>query len=107
MKKNMSINGLYIGIGAGTVLFAIKGLLPSSFIGGTIGVNLARNILGGTLESSLLPRLVVGASMAFGVLLAGMAFLICASSLGWLIGHIMDTVRSGDTVENKTAVDSR
>jgi hypothetical protein len=106
MKKNMSKNGLYIGIGAGMVLFVISGLLPGSFIGGSIGVNIARNLVGGTLETSLLPRLIVAVSMLFGVLVSGAVFLISASSLGWLIGYMIDAARSSRTVENQTAVDS-
>jgi len=109
MKNNMSKNGLYIGVGAGMVLFTISGLLPGSFIGGTIGVNLARHIVDGTLETSLLPRLIVGMSMLFGIVVTGAVFLICTSSLGWLIGSMIDAARSSravETVENKTAVDS-
>ena len=106
MKKNMSKNGLYIGIGAGMVLFVISGLLPGSFIGGSIGVNIAKNLVGGALETSLLPRLIVAVSMLFGVLAAGAVFLIGASSLGWLIGYSIDAARSSRAVENQTAVDS-
>lgn len=97
MKKDMSKIGLYIGIGSGIVLFALWGLLPGSFIGGSIGVNIAKNLLGGTLESSLLPRLIMVASMLVGVLLSGVLFLISTSSLGWLVGYTIDAVFSGRT----------
>ena len=106
MKKNMSKNGLYVGIGAGMVLFVISGLLPGSFIGGSIGVNIAKNLVHGALETSLLPRLIVAVSMLFGVLVSGAVFLIGGSSLGWLIGYSIDAARSSSTVENQTAVDS-
>jgi hypothetical protein len=105
MKKDMSKIGLYIGIGAGIVLFALGGLLPGSFIGGSIGVNIAKNLLGGTLESSIIPRLILVASMLFGVLLSGVLFLITTSSLGWLIGYTIDAVFAG-RAEHNAVVDS-
>ncbi len=103
----MSNKGLYIGTGAGIVLFAITGLLPGSFIGGAVGVNIATNIFGAPLGTSLLPKLIVVISMLLGVLTAGVLFIIGTSSLGWLIGHIMEVARYGRTMENKTVVDTK
>ncbi len=107
VKKEMSNKGLYIGTGAGIVLFAITGLLPGSFIGGAVGVNIATNIFGAPLGTSLLPKLIVVISMLLGVLTAGVLFIIGTSSLGWLIGHIMEVARYGRTMENKTVVDTK
>jgi hypothetical protein len=84
--------GLYIGAGAGLVLFAILGLLPGSFIGGVIGLNIAGSIFGMPLEASLLPRMIVGASMVLGILVAGVVFVAGTSIIGWLIGSAVDTV---------------
>ncbi|HLE42014.1 MAG TPA: hypothetical protein VI956_10950 [Nitrospirota bacterium] len=89
------------------VLFAISGLLPGSFIGGSIGVSIAANIFGAPLGISLLPKLIVAISMLLGVLTAGVIFIIGTSSLGWLIGHIIEVARYGGTVENKTVVDRK
>ncbi len=107
MRKEMSNKGLYIGTGAGIVLFAIIGLLHGSFIGGAIGVHIATNIFGSPLGTSLLPRLIVAVSMFVGTLAAGMVFIIGTSSAGWLIGSIIDAARDGRFVEKKTAVDSK
>jgi len=113
MKNNISKTGLYIGIGAGLVLFVVSGLLPGSFIGGSIGVNLAKILFGGAIESSLLTRLIVGVSMFTGIMAAGLFLLIFTSSLGWLtgysIGYVTDALRSGrtaDIMKNEAAVDS-
>jgi len=106
MKTNISKIGLYVGIGAGIVLFALGGLLAGSFIGGSIGVTIVKNVLGSTLESSLLTRLILLASMLFGVLVSGVLFLMSTSSLGWLIGYTLDSVLSDKTVEHHAAVDS-
>ncbi len=113
MKKDMSKAGLYIGIGAGIVLFALSGLLPGSFIGGSMGVNLSKGLFGGVVESSLLPRLIVGVSMFSGILAAGLCLLIFTSSLGWLsgysIGYVIDALhssRNAEMMKNEAAVDS-
>ena len=63
--REMAKKGLYIGAGAGLVLFAIIGLLPGSFIGGVIGLNIAGSIFGTPVSSAVLPRIIVGASMVF------------------------------------------
>jgi len=106
MKTNISKIGLYVGIGAGIVLFALGGLLAGSFIGGSIGVTIVKYIFGSTLESSLLTRLILLASMLFGVLVSGVLFLMSTSSLGWLIGYTLDSILSDKTAEQPAAVDS-
>ncbi|MDA8214938.1 MAG: hypothetical protein M0Z64_06650 [Nitrospiraceae bacterium] len=90
--------GLYIGAGGGLILFAILGLLPGSFIGGVIGLNIAGSIFGNPLGTALLPRMIVGASMVLGILVAGVVFVASASIVGWLLGSAIDTVRHGKTV---------
>lgn len=89
--------GLYAGAGAGLVLFAIMGLLPGSFIGGVIGLNIAGSVFGAPLDASILPRLIVGLSMVLGVLMAGIIFVAGTSIIGWLAGSVIDTIRQGRT----------
>jgi len=91
----MAKKGLYVGAGIGLALFAIIGLLPGSFIGGVIGINIASSLFGTPLSTALLPRMIVGASMVLGICVAGMVFVVGASILGWLAGHVADTVREG------------
>lgn len=94
MKKGeMAKKGLYTGAGAGLVLFALIGLLPGSFIGGVVGINIAGSIFGLPLEAAVLPRIIVGASMVFGVMLAGVVFVVGSALIGWLIGQAVDSVR--------------
>lgn len=89
----------YIGAGAGLVLFAIMGLLPGSFIGGVVGLNIAGGIFGLPLSSALLPRLIVGLSMLIGVFVSALMFISGASIAGWLIGYVIDSLRAGKPVE--------
>lgn len=42
---------IYIGAGVGLVIFAFFGLLPGSFLGGAIGLNLAGKIFGTPLRT--------------------------------------------------------
>src|SRR5208282_5035304 len=97
----MAKKGLYTGIGAGLVLFALTGLLPGSFIGGVVGLNIAGRIFGLPLTASVLPRIIVSVSMVLGVMLAGVVFVVGFSLLGWVTGHAIDTMRQGRTIENE------
>ncbi|MBF0558095.1 MAG: hypothetical protein HQL08_04890 [Nitrospirae bacterium] len=93
----MAKKGLYAGVGAGLVLFALVGLLSGSFIGGVIGLNIAGSIFGLPLTASVLPRIIVGSCMVLGVILSGVAFVTGGAVAGWLTGHIADTIREART----------
>lgn len=84
----------YIGAGAGAVLFAIFGLLPGSFLGGVMGLNLAGSIFGTPVAAGVVARVIVAASMVLGVMVAGIMFITAASTLGWLIGTAVDGLRA-------------
>jgi hypothetical protein len=93
----MAKKGLYIGVGAGLVLFALVGLLPGSFVGGVVGLNIAGGIFGLPVSPSVLSRLIVGVSMIFGVMLAGLVFVVGSALIGWLAGSVIDAVRESKT----------
>lgn len=88
----------YIGAGAGLVLFAIVGLLPGSFLGGVIGLNIAGSLFGMPVSSALIPRLIVGISMLMGVLVSGIIFISGSTVMGWLIGYVIDSLKVGKAV---------
>lgn len=92
--KEGAKRGLYIGIGAGLVLFAVIGLLPGSFLGGVIGLNIAGMIFGTPVTGAIIPRLIVGIFMLLGVMVSGLVFVVGCGTLGWLIGTIVDHVRA-------------
>ena len=95
----------YMGAGCGVVLFALFGLLPGSFLGGVMGLNIAGTMFGTPVEAGLIPRMIVAASMVVGVMVSGMMFIMASTTLGWLIGTIVDTVKAGKkelaSAENK------
>ena len=94
----MAKKGLYTGIGAGLVLFALIGLLPGSFIGGMVGLNIAGGIFGLPVGASVFSRVIVGVSMIMGVMLAGVVFVVGSALIGWLIGYVIDAIRQSKTI---------
>ncbi len=84
----------YIGAGCGFVIFAVFGLLPGSFLGGVMGLNIAGLIFGTPVGAGLLPRMIVAASMVMGVMVAGMMLITASTTLGWLIGTVVDALKA-------------
>jgi hypothetical protein len=95
----------YMGAGCGVVLFAIFGLLPGSYLGGVMGLNLAGVILGLPVSSGIFSRLIVAASMVMGVMVSGIIFITASTTAGWLIGTVVDALtapkRGLEPVEHK------
>jgi len=88
MKTDKAKKGLYIGATAGLILFILIGLLPSSFVGGVLGLRIASYVLGTAVETALLSRAVVGLSMVAGVLVSGVVFIVATSLIGWAVANI-------------------
>jgi hypothetical protein len=93
----------YIGAGCGIVLFAVFGLLPGSFLGGVMGLNIAGTLLGVPVTSGVLARLIVAVSMIVGVMVSGIMCVTASSLGGWLIGTVVDAL----TVEKKDLAAAR
>jgi hypothetical protein len=95
----------YMGAGCGVILFAVFGLLPGSFLGGVMGLNLAGILFGTPVGAGLLPRLIVAASMVVGVMVSGTMFIMASTTLGWLLGTVVDAIKSEKkelaTIEHK------
>ncbi|HTZ19172.1 MAG TPA: hypothetical protein VMB78_12120 [Dissulfurispiraceae bacterium] len=88
MKTNISRKGLYIGAIAGLILFIFIGLLPSSFVGGVLGLKIASLVAGKSVEMALIGRALVGLSMVIGVLVTGLVFIGAMSLVGWAVANI-------------------
>jgi len=86
----------YMGAGCGVVLFAVFGLLPGSFLGGVMGLNIAGILFGTPVGAGLAPRMIVAASMAAGVMVSGLMFIMASTTLGWLSGTVADAIRIGN-----------
>jgi predicted benzoate:H+ symporter BenE len=94
MKERYSKKLTYMGAGCGVVLFAIFGLLPGSFLGGVMGLNIAGSLLGMPVTAGIASRLIVAASMVIGVMVSGIMFITASSLVGWLIGTVVDGLRA-------------
>jgi len=94
MKEKYSKKLTYMGAGCGVVLFAIFGLLPGSFLGGVMGLNIAGSLLGTPVTAGITARLIVAASMVVGVMVSGIMFTTAFSLLGSLIGTVVDGLRA-------------
>ena len=91
MKNTLARKTAYIGAGAGLVLFAIFGLMPGSLLGGAMGINIAGWLFGLPLQPGLVARVIVLASMLVGVLVAGIVMVTATSTLGWLVGKVLES----------------
>jgi hypothetical protein len=95
----------YMGAGCGVILFAVFGLLPGSFLGGVMGLNIAGILFGTPVGAGLLPRLIVAASMVVGVMVSGTMFIMASTTLGWLVGTVVDAIKAEKkelaTIEHK------
>jgi hypothetical protein len=91
MKTTIARKTAYIGAGAGLVLFALFGLMPGSLLGGAMGINIAGWLFGLPLHPGLLSRMIVLAGMLLGVLVAGIVIVTASSTVGWLVGKLMES----------------
>jgi hypothetical protein len=91
MKTTISRKTAYIGAGAGLVLFALFGLMPGSLLGGAMGINIAGWLFGLPLQPGLISRIIVLASMLIGVLVAGIVIVTASSTVGWLVGKVLES----------------
>ncbi len=90
MKTTIARKTAYIGAGAGLVLFALFGLLPGSLLGGAAGINIAGWLFGLPLEPGLISRAIVLMSMLAGVLVAGIVIVTASTTVGWLVGKVLE-----------------
>ena len=91
MNTTIAKKTAYIGAGAGLVLFALFGLLPGSLVGGAAGINIAGWLFGLPLGPGVTARIIVLVGMLVGVLVAGIVIVTATSTVGWLIGKVLES----------------
>ena len=91
--KSLASKGLYVGTGAGLVLFILMGFLPSSLIGGVVGLKVV-GWMYGTFQATIISRLVLAVCMMAGILVSATLFTVGAGLMGWSVGGMMDAIRS-------------
>ena len=91
MKTTICRKTTYLGAGIGLALFAIFGLMPGSLMGGIAGINVAGWLFGLPLQPGIIARIIVLASMLVGILVAGMVIVTATSTVGWLLGKVLES----------------
>lgn len=107
MKTTMARKAAYMGAGAGMVAFTLFGLMPGSLLGGAAGINIAGMLFGLPLESGLVTRVIVLASMLAGVFVSGIAIVTATTTAAWLAGKAADGLMPLRTAEAKAAAGTR
>lgn len=102
-KRDMAKKGLYVGTGAGLILFALVGLLPGSLIGGVIGLKVVGSIFGEALGAAILPRMILAVSMITGIFMAAMVCVLGSGMIGWSMGFVIDTLAAKERVPAEAA----
>ncbi len=90
MKMTITRKMAYIGAGAGLVLFALYGLLFGSMLGGAAGLNIAGWLFGIPVQPGLIARMIILMSMLVGVLVAGIVIVTATTTIGWLVGKVLE-----------------
>jgi hypothetical protein len=91
MKTSFAKKGLYVGTGAGLIIFVLFGLLPGSLLGGVAGINIAGWLFGLPLEAGLVSRVIVFMFMLIGTLISGVVIVTGVSVIGWAAGWVIDS----------------
>jgi len=95
MKNTFSKKATLIGAGAGLVLFVMFGLLPGSILGGAAGLKFAGLFFGISLETGIISRAIVLASMLVGVMVSGIIIVTATSTTAWILSRAI-TVSAQD-----------
>lgn len=90
---------LNMGVGIGIILFALIGLLPGSFLGGIMGLNITAILFGSPVQATVLSRIIIAMSMIMGVMTSGFVFIFGCGILGYLIGTIIESIHAKIPVE--------
>jgi hypothetical protein len=84
LAKVDSRKGIYIGTGAGLILFVLLGFFPSAMMGGYVGLKLAELIMGpGTM--GVVARVLTALSMIGAVLVTAVAFILGGAVAGYIL----------------------
>jgi hypothetical protein len=105
MKERIAHKMIYLGAGAGFILFVMYGILPGSFLGGMAGLGLAGTIFGSPVEPGITSRILVALSILAGVMVSGLIFVTVASTVGYMVGNLIDS--AGGARKSMVPVESR
>lgn len=92
-KGELANKGLYAGTGTGLIMFLLVGFFPGSLIGGAVGLYLSNMVMGGSVEASIVPRIITALSMVAGIMGSAAVFIVGSSVVGWAIGTAIEAMQ--------------
>ncbi len=93
MKTTWSNRLSYVGAGVSIALFVIFGLMPGTLISGLIGLKIISTLTGIPVEPSIISRVLLAVFIFAGVFITALVFVIAGTTIGWLIGTAIDTLK--------------
>ncbi len=94
LAKLDSRKGIYIGTGAGLILFVLLGFFPSAMMGGYVGLKLAELIMGpGSM--GVVARVFTALSMIGAVLVTAVAFVLGGAIAGYILSGKLRAKEAG------------
>lgn len=96
--------GIIIGAIVGIVVFLCIGIVPGSFVGGMIGLNMASILFDAPFNSELAPRLIVAVSMVMGVLLSALMIVSISALVGVVGTNLVAHIRAERKLSSKVAL---
>ncbi len=78
--------GIYIGTGAGLILFVLLGFFPSAMVGGYVGLKLAELMVGPS-SMGVITRVLTAISMIGTVIVTAVAFILGGALAGYVISQ--------------------
>lgn len=89
MKNEKVKTGMKIGATLGTLVFALLGLMPGIYFGGYGSISLLAKLNGGTVDPSLISRILIICGMLVGIFSMLTVSLVIGGLIGSLLGYLV------------------
>ena len=77
---------IYIGTGAGLILYVLLGFFPSAMVGGFVGLKLVEIVMG-VENTGILAQVIAVVSMIGAVIFTAVAFVLGGALAGYIIAQ--------------------
>ena len=93
-RKEMVRMGTKIGAVLGGIVFLAFGLLPGFYFGSFGTLVVLNHLMGGTVEPSVLVRMIVAVGVMLGVTCIASVSIVVGSILGTALGYMVEALTS-------------
>lgn len=91
-KRDMMRAGTKIGAIAGTILFAVGGLVPGAYLGSYAALAVLATLTGGPVEPTLIMRVLIVVGALLGVGVSAIVGIVGGALSGTFLGYMADAV---------------